>query len=502
MYKVKTDDKQEVHTQANKSVLTSTRLNGVNSVRRPSTRSSSSKNSVLSNTKIHSEVVEVYAEKNKKTNVTSRMNAVKIKKHVANVHTKNALIASADVIQIVLWIVDSRCSKHMNGNLKLLNNFVEKFMGTIRFGNDHFAVIIRYQDYVHGNITICHVYYVEGLGHNLFSVGQFCDGDLEVAFRSKTCYVRNLEGDDLLTGARDSNLYTISISDMIDSYPVCLMFKATSTKSWLLHRRLLNLNFGTINHLTKQDLFDGLPKFKDGKDHLCFACEQGKSKKASLQPKLVPSTHSKLELIHMDLCRPMRVESINDKKYILVIVDDYSRYTWVYFLRTKDEAPDMIMKFLLNNSPCKNTQQNGVVERRNRTLYLSEGTTLISNDVANESILEDSANLEANKLITLFCPPKTEEELLKNHGMDGCDSISTLMATTKLDANLHGTPTDQTKYRSMIRGLMYLTASRPDSAFATFDSSCEPIAYSVTDHAGCHDDCKSTSEAYNFWEKN
>ncbi|GJV03784.1 hypothetical protein Tco_1337353 [Tanacetum coccineum] len=93
-------------------------------------------------------------------------------------------------------------------------------MGTVRFGNDHFAAITGYRDYVHGNVTICHVYYVEGLGHNLFSVGQFCDGDLEVAFRSKTCYVRNLEGDDLLTGAHDLNLYTISISDMTASSPV------------------------------------------------------------------------------------------------------------------------------------------------------------------------------------------------------------------------------------------------------------------------------------------
>ncbi|GKA46083.1 hypothetical protein Tco_0738879 [Tanacetum coccineum] len=86
--------------------------------------------------------------------------------------------------------------------------------------------------------------------------------------------------------------------------------------------------------------------------------------------------------------------------------------------------------------------------------------------------------------------------------MDGCDSISTLMATTKLDANLHGTPTDQTKYRSMIRGLMYLTASRPEIAFSTFDFGFELNAYSDADHVGCHEDCKSTSEAYNFWEKN
>ncbi|GJR58670.1 integrase, catalytic region, zinc finger, CCHC-type containing protein [Tanacetum coccineum] len=161
------------------------------------------------------------------------------------------------VVQIVLWIVDSGCSKHMTGDHSLLRNFVEKFMGTVRFGNDNFAAITGYGDYIHGNITICHVYYVEGLGHNLFSVGQFCDGDLEVAFRSKTCYVRNLEGDDLIIGGRDWNLYTISISDMSASSPICLMSKATLTKSWLWHRRLSHLNFGTINDLTKLDLVDG-----------------------------------------------------------------------------------------------------------------------------------------------------------------------------------------------------------------------------------------------------
>ncbi|GJW67903.1 integrase, catalytic region, zinc finger, CCHC-type containing protein [Tanacetum coccineum] len=192
------------------------------------------------------------------------------------------------VIQLVLWIVDSGCSKHMTGNLQLLRNFVEKFMGTVHFGNDHFAAITRYGDYIQGNLTICHVYYVEGLGHNLLSVEQFCDGDLEVAFRSNTCYVWNLEGDNLLTGSRDSNIYTIPISKMATSSSVCLMSRATSTKSWLWHRRLSHLNFGTINQLTSKDLVYGLPKFKYNKDHLCLACEQGKSKKASLPPKLVP----------------------------------------------------------------------------------------------------------------------------------------------------------------------------------------------------------------------
>ncbi|GJS24835.1 integrase, catalytic region, zinc finger, CCHC-type containing protein [Tanacetum coccineum] len=135
------------------------------------------------------------------------------------------------VIQLVLWIVNSGCSKHMTGNLQLLRNFVEKFIGTIRFGNDHFTTITGYGDYVQGNLTIFHVYYVEGLGHNLFLVGQFYDGDLEVAFRSNTCYVRNLEGDDLLTGSCDSNLYTISISEMAASSPVCIVHQISIART-------------------------------------------------------------------------------------------------------------------------------------------------------------------------------------------------------------------------------------------------------------------------------
>ncbi|GJX31269.1 hypothetical protein Tco_0241124 [Tanacetum coccineum] len=155
-----------------------------------------------------------------------------------NANEKPSVVRSRnhEVVQIFMWIVDSGCSKHMTGDLSLLKNFVETFIGTIRFRNDHFAAITGYGDYVHSNITICHVYHVEGLGHNLFSVGQFYDGDLEVAFRSKTCYVQNQEGCDLLTGARESNLYNIAISDMATSSPVCLMSNATSTKSWLWHR--------------------------------------------------------------------------------------------------------------------------------------------------------------------------------------------------------------------------------------------------------------------------
>ncbi|GJX03266.1 retrovirus-related pol polyprotein from transposon TNT 1-94 [Tanacetum coccineum] len=130
-----------------------------------------------------------------------------------------------------------------------------------------------------GNITISRIYYVEGLGHNLFSVGQFCDSDLEVAFRKHTCFVRNLEGVDLFSGSRETNLYTLLIGNMMASSPI--------------------------------------------------SCATGKSKKQSHKPKSEDTNQEKLYLLHMDLCGPMRVASVNGKKYILVIVDDYSRFTWL-----------------------------------------------------------------------------------------------------------------------------------------------------------------------------
>nr|GEX18654.1 retrovirus-related Pol polyprotein from transposon TNT 1-94 [Tanacetum cinerariifolium] len=210
--------------------------------------------------------------------------------------------------------------------------------------NDHVAKIMGYDDYKIRNVTILRVYFMEGLGHNLFSVGQFCDSDLKVAFRQHICLIRNLDGVDLLTGSRGNNLYTLSLQDMMASSPICLLSKASKTKSWLWHRRLSHLNFGAINHLARQGLVRGLPKLKFEKDHLCSACPMGKSKKKSHKPKSKDSNQEKLYLLHMDLCGPMRVESINGKKYILVIVDDYSRFTWVKFLRSKDEAPDFIIK--------------------------------------------------------------------------------------------------------------------------------------------------------------
>ncbi|GJX52565.1 retrovirus-related pol polyprotein from transposon TNT 1-94, partial [Tanacetum coccineum] len=237
---------------------------------------------------------------------------------------------------------------------------------------------------------------------------------LEVTFRRNTCFVRNLEGVDLLKGNRTTKLYTINLHDMASASPIFLMARATSTKSWLWHQRLSHLNFDTINDLARNDLVIGLLEFKYHKEHLCPSCEQGKSKRASHPPKPVPNSKQRLHLLHMDLCGQMRIASINGKWYVLVIVDDYSCYTWVIFLRSKGEAPDEIKTFLKNitvllqapviivrtdndtefknqvlqvyfnsigishqASSVRTPQQNGVVERRNRMLVEAARTMLI-----------------------------------------------------------------------------------------------------------------------------
>ncbi|GKC80371.1 retrovirus-related pol polyprotein from transposon TNT 1-94 [Tanacetum coccineum] len=227
-----------------------------------------------------------------------------------------------------------------------LTNFVNKFFGTVKFENDRVEKILGYGDYQIRNVMISRVDYVEGLGHNLFSVGQFCDSNLEVAFRQHTCFIRNLEGVDLLTGSQGNNLYTLSLGDMMASSPICLLSKASKTKSWLWHRRLSHLNFGAINHLARHGLVRGLPKLKFEKDHLCFACAMGKSKKKPHKPKSEDTNQEKFYLLYMDLCGPMPVASVNGKKYILVIVDYYSLFTWVKCLRSKDEASDFIIKMI------------------------------------------------------------------------------------------------------------------------------------------------------------
>ncbi|GJS23626.1 retrovirus-related pol polyprotein from transposon TNT 1-94 [Tanacetum coccineum] len=381
-------------------------------------------------------------------------------------------------------VVQSIC-----GRPALLRNFIEKFMGTVRFG----------------------------LGHNLFSVGQFCDGDLEVAFRSNTCYVRNLEGDDLLTGGRDSNLYTISIS----------------TKSCTIDHQRISKN--------AMKTTVGLSLCKMNKCDAENIVVQNKT-------RLVAKGYKQEEGIDFEesFAPVARLEVVRMLKKALYGLKQAPR-AWY----------DKLSSFLIKHGFTKGIIDPTLFTRRHGgdILLVQVYVDDIIFGSTNPDFSKRFANLMKNNFemsmmgeLKFFLGLQVHQsprgifisqsqyaiELLKKHGLDECVSMSTPMATKRLDADLQGTPTDQTTYRRMIGGLMYLTASRPDIAFATFvcaryqarptvkhlkevkrifrylrqsynmglwypkDSGFELIAYSDADHAGCKDDCKSTSGGLQF----
>nr|GEV54569.1 Gag-Pol polyprotein [Tanacetum cinerariifolium] len=290
------------------------------------------------------------------------------------------------IVKIILWYLDSGYSKHMIGDRSRLMNFMKKFIGTVRFRNDHFGAIMGYGDYVIGESVISRVYYVEGLGHNLFSVGQFCDSNLEVAFRKHSCYVRDTNDDELIKGSRGFNLYTISVEDMMKSSLIYLLSKASKNKSWLWHRRLNHLNFGTINNLARKDLVQGLPRLKFKKDHHCSACQLGKSKKHTHKPKTKNTNLEVLNTLHMDLCGPISKDEtpsfvIKFLQQIQVGLNKTVQYIRIdngteFVNNTLTEYYERIGIFHQKTVP-RTSQQNDIIERRNRTLVEAARTMLI-----------------------------------------------------------------------------------------------------------------------------
>nr|GEV80921.1 hypothetical protein [Tanacetum cinerariifolium] len=296
-------------------------------------------------------------KRNDRISQTPSMNMKnKVEAQPRNVNKKNRVvepIRNVDVKQSqlnanfeLICATYSGCSKHMTGNRSQLMNFVSKLLGTVRFGNDHIARIMVYGDYQLGNVTISKVYYVEGLGHNLFSVGQFCDADLEVAFRKDTYFICNLKGVDLISRSRDINLYTISLDDMLKTSLIFLLSKASKTKSWLWHRRLSHLNFG-------------------------------KSKKSFHQPKAEDTNQEKLHLLHMDLCGPMRVASINGKSSFECHRRNVRTDNGTEFVNQTLREFYENVGISHQTSVARTPQQNGIVKRQNRTLVEAARTMLI-----------------------------------------------------------------------------------------------------------------------------
>ncbi|GJR51564.1 retrovirus-related pol polyprotein from transposon TNT 1-94 [Tanacetum coccineum] len=287
----------------------------------------------------------------------------------------------------------------MTGDRSQLTNFVNKFLGTVKFRNDHVAKVLD------GVIIILGMLRSQGfttwkeLGHNLFSMGQLCDLNLEVAFRQHTYFIRNLEDVNLLTGSQGNNLYTLSLGDMMASSPICLLSKASKTKSWLWHRRLSHLNFGAINHLARHGLVRGLPKLKFEKDHLCSACAMGKSKKKPYKAKSEDTNQEKLYLLNMDLCGPMRVASVNGKN-----VDHPA--SEVIAPITKVVAPEPATS---TDSPSSTTVDQDAPSPSNPQTIPETQSPIILNDVEEDNHDLDVAHMNNDPFFGILIPENHSE---------------------------------------------------------------------------------------------
>nr|GEU34036.1 ribonuclease H-like domain-containing protein [Tanacetum cinerariifolium] len=373
--------------KTNVLVLPSTGVDSCTDASGSKLRSPTKKNKILPAKSVNKKTVEDHSRTNKShlqrpNRVDSSINSMRTiinlnLDFVCKTCNKCFILANRDMCVIKYLNSVNAPSSAKNGDHSQLRNFIKKFIGIVRFRNDHFGAIMGYGDYVIGDSVISRVYYVEGLGHNLYFVRQFCDSDLEVTFRKHSCYVGDTNDVELIKSSHGCcpNLYTISVEDMMKSSPICLLSKASKTKSWLWHHCLNHLNFGTINDLARKDLVRGLPRLKFKKDQLGFAFQLGTSKKHTHLPKAENTNLEVLNTLHMDLCGPIRLQPINGKKYIIVIVDDYTRFTCVKFLRSKDETLEVVIKFL------KQIQVD--LNKTVRFICTDNGTKFINHDLTN-----------------------------------------------------------------------------------------------------------------------
>ncbi|KAJ9538611.1 hypothetical protein OSB04_031344 [Centaurea solstitialis] len=350
-----------------------------------------------------------------------------------------------------IWYLDSGCSRHMTGSKSVLSNYREERGPAVTFGGNGKGQTRGYGTLTNGVTTFKRVAYVEGLMHNLLSISQLCDKNHKVSFSKKKCKVKNKRKEVILTGVRHADIYIINMNTSTDNF--CFVSRASSDTNWLWHKRLSHLNFKTLNQLCINNLVIGLPDFRYTKVSLCSACEKGKQTRASFKSKQISSISSPLQLLHMDLFGPVNVQSIAGKKYTLVIVDEFSRYTWVFFLRSKSDAPEEIILFVrkmerLNNltvrsirsdhgtefknstletffdqkgisqnfSSVRTPQQNGVAERRNRTLIEAARSMLSEANLATQFWAEavNTACYTQNRSLIVKRFRRTPYELFRN----------------------------------------------------------------------------------------
>ncbi|KAJ9564380.1 hypothetical protein OSB04_000346 [Centaurea solstitialis] len=357
-----------------------------------------------------------------------------------------------------LWHVDSGCSRHMTGIMSLLEDFKKFEGGHVAFGdNPHGGKISGKGKVSKGKMTFDDVYFVEQLKYNLLSVSQVCDKKFGVFFTDTECLIlapgyKIDESKVMLRTPRKDNVYCLDIEDASSSSLNCLFSKASVSESSLWHRRMCHMNFKNMNLLVRNNLVRGLLAKEFSSDDHCVACLKGKQHKNSHKSKEVNTISSPLQLLHMDLFGPTNVMSIDKKSYCLVIVDDYSRFTWVYFLRTKDETSGLIKPFVTRvenktnlmvkvirsdngtefknadlNSFCeekgierqysapRTPQQNGVAERRNRTLIEAARTMLADSKLPITFWAEavNTACYVQNRVLIVKAKGKTPYELFE-----------------------------------------------------------------------------------------
>ncbi|GJT89345.1 putative ribonuclease H-like domain-containing protein [Tanacetum coccineum] len=317
-------------------------------------------------------------------------------------------------------VIDSGCSRHMTENMSYLTDFEEINEGYVTFGGNPKGGKIIGRCTIKTNLDFENVYFVKELKFNLFSISQMCDKKNSVLFNDTGCIVLSLnfkltdESHVLLKVPRKNNMYSVDLKNIVPKGDLtCLFAKATSDESKLWHRRLGHINFKTMNKLVKGNLVRGLPSKLFENDQTCVACQKGKQHRASCKSKTENSISLPLHMLHMDLFGPTFVKSLMKKMYCLVVTDDYSRFSWVFFLATKDETSGILKSFITgvenlidqkvkvircdNETEFKNKemnqfcerkgikrefsiartpQQNGVAERKNRTLIEATRTML------------------------------------------------------------------------------------------------------------------------------
>nr|GEX33524.1 hypothetical protein [Tanacetum cinerariifolium] len=515
-----------------------------------------------------------------------------------------------NIVEIILFIVDSGCSKHMTGNLKLLTNFVEKFLGTVKFGNDQIAPILDYGDLVQGAITIKRVYYVEGLNHNLFSVSQFCDADLEVAFwrdgesldkmkekgdacifvgystqsrayrvfnkRTRVimetthvnfdelpqmasdhasfdpvpqCQMTSLKHNSLSPGTQcqENVLYaagTVTTSNELDLL-FSLMFNELLNESTQVvskssavttadapnqqmvkeNAQVENDEFINIFCTPVQDRGETSSRQVDSSNmHTLYQCHPSKhrwTKDHPLEQVIGNPSQSVRTRCQLEsdgkMCMFALTVSRTKPKNIKKAMDDSA---WIKSMQEElhqfdqlDEGVDFEESFSLVARLEAVRLFIAYATHKSFTVYQMDVKTTFLNGPLKEEVYVNQPDgfvdpYHPDKVYRLK-KAKYAQEILIKHGMTSCDSVGTSMATKHLDANLSGTPVDQTKYHSIVGALMYLTTSRPDIVHATCYCAryqAKPTEKHLTavkrifrfKSRGCIDSRKSTSGGIQF----